>query len=80
MDVLARYGPLLDRAHWIEPVTEEPHHRQMVHDDVDDTMLLRVAEAVYTVLPELIAADQVRPPSGDVRAMPHHCDGLGPTL
>jgi hypothetical protein len=28
----------------------------------------------------LIGADQVRPPSGDVRAMPHHCDGLGPTL
>src|SRR5437899_6245000 len=27
-----------------------------------------------------IAADQVRPPSGDVRTRPHHSLGLGPTL
>ena len=28
----------------------------------------------------VIAADHVRPTSDEMRARPHHCDGLGPTL
>ena len=58
--VLARYGPVLDAAHWIRPVAEAPHHLKMVSGDADDTVFVRVAEAIYSEIPEIIGPDQIR--------------------
>ena len=53
------YGPIFDAARWITPAAERADHRLVAHD-VDDTMLVRVAEAIYIDAAELIGADQVR--------------------
>lgn len=58
--VLARYGPVLDAAHWIRPVAEAPHHLKMVSGDGDDTVFVRVAEAIYSEISEIIGPDQIR--------------------
>lgn len=58
--VLARYGPVLDAAHWIRPVAEAPHHLKMVSGDADDTVFVRVAEAIYSEISEIIGPDQIR--------------------
>jgi predicted nucleic acid-binding protein len=58
--VVATYGPVLEAAIWVTPVPEQPWHLKVVHDDQDDTMLVRTAEAVFTEAPDLIKADQLR--------------------
>ena len=58
--VLTTYGPVLEAAIWVIPVPEQPWHRRVVHDDVDDTMLVRTAEAVFTEASDRIEADQFR--------------------
>jgi len=49
-----RFGPL------VTPVPERDDHRRAVHDDADDTVFVRVAEAIYTDLPDIVEADQLR--------------------
>ena len=44
---LERYGPLLSTAVFVTPVAEREDHRRVVHGDLDDTMFVRVAEAIY---------------------------------
>ncbi len=58
-DVLERYGPIFDAAIWVEPVEEREDHLKAVGQDRDDTMYVRVAEAVYSVAPEIIG-EQLR--------------------
>ena len=58
--VLTTYGPVLEAAIWVIPVPEQPWHRKVVHDDEDDTMLVRTAEAVFTEAPDRIEAAQLR--------------------
>ncbi len=58
--VLSAYGPVLRAALWAEPVEEREDHRRIVNNDSDDTMFVRVAEAIYTDLPTIIEADQIR--------------------
>lgn len=47
-----RYIFVLDAALWVEPVEETPAHRSFVADDPDDTVLPRMAEAVYNEYPD----------------------------
>jgi predicted nucleic acid-binding protein len=55
-DVQARFGPIFDRASWLTPVPEEPHHRVAVQGDSADTAIVRVAEAIYVSnRPDLVA-------------------------
>ncbi len=58
--VLARYGPVLDAAVWITPAPEQSWHSAIVSGDPDDTMLPRVAEAVFTECAHLTETDQHR--------------------
>ena len=58
--VLTTYGPILEAAIWVIPVPEQPWHRKVVHDDEDDTMLVRTAEAVFTEAADRIEAAQLR--------------------
>ena len=58
--VLARYGPILDAARWITPVAEAPQHLKIVRYDTDDTVFVRVAEAIYSEVPEIIGPEQIR--------------------
>jgi hypothetical protein len=60
--VLARHGVVLGAATWVAPVEERGDHLAFVKGDPDDTMLVRLAEAIYSD-PEalgLIAPDQGR--------------------
>lgn len=57
---MAVYGPVFDAALSVAPVPEREDHRRIVYNDEDDTMLVRVAEAIYVELPALIAAGQLR--------------------
>jgi hypothetical protein len=59
-DVRAAYGPVFRAARWLLPVPEGPHHLRIVHHDAADTMLVRVAEAVYSDAVDLLAPDQGR--------------------
>jgi predicted nucleic acid-binding protein len=55
-DVQARFGRIFDRASWLTPVPEEPHHRVAVQGDSADTVIVRVAEAIYVSnRPDLVA-------------------------
>lgn len=47
-EVLDRYGVVLDAATWVAPVEERGDHLAFVKDDPGDTMLVRVAEAIYS--------------------------------
>lgn len=58
--VLTTYGPVLEAAVWVLPVPEQSWHRKVVHDDTDDTMLVRTAEAVFTEAPDRIEVGQLR--------------------
>jgi hypothetical protein len=60
VQILARYAPVLDAALWITPVAEGPHHLKVVQNDPGDTVLVRVAEAVYAEAISIVGADQVR--------------------
>jgi hypothetical protein len=53
------YAPIFEAARWLTPVAERADHRLIAHD-IDDTMLVRVAEAVYVDALELVAPGQVR--------------------
>jgi len=56
IDVQRRFGPVFDRASWLTPVPEEPHHRAAVQGDSADTVIVRVAEAIYVSnRPDLVA-------------------------
>lgn len=56
LDVQARFGPVFDRASWLTPVPEEAHHRAAVQGDSTDTVIVRVAEAIYVSnRPDLVA-------------------------
>lgn len=58
--VLEVYGAILAAAVVVTPVPEREDHRRFVNDDANDTMFVRVAEAIYEEAEGLIAADQVR--------------------
>ena len=58
--VLTRYGPVFSAALWARPVEEREDHRRFVNEDADDTVFVRVAEAIYTDLAAIIEAEQVR--------------------
>lgn len=58
--VLERYGPILDSATIVLPVRERDDHRRFVNDDLDDTMFVRAAEAIYEQAGGLIQPDQIR--------------------
>lgn len=58
--VLEVYGAVLAAAVVVTPVPEREDHRRFVNDDADDTMFVRVAEAIYEQAEGLIAADQLR--------------------
>jgi predicted nucleic acid-binding protein len=58
--VLARYGPVLEAARWIEPVAEQEHHLKIVGKDPKDTVFVRLAEAVYTQATDLLGPEQLR--------------------
>ena len=53
------YGPIFDAARWVTPVPERDDHRLMEHD-IDDIILVRVAEAVFVDAIDITDADQVR--------------------
>ena len=53
------YGPIFDAARWVTPVPERDDHRLMEHD-IDDIILVRVAEAVFVDAIDITGADQVR--------------------
>lgn len=57
---MAVYGPVFDAALSVSPVPVREDHRRIVNDDEDDTVLVRVAEAIYIELPALISAGQLR--------------------
>lgn len=42
-----RYSSIMQAALWVEPVEETAAHRAFVAEDPDDTVLPRMAEAVY---------------------------------
>lgn len=55
-EVQARYHTVFDRASWLVPVPEEPHHKVAVQGHAADTMVVRVAEAIYVShRPDLVA-------------------------
>ncbi len=58
--VLAAYGPILNAALWVTPVTEREDHRRVVNKDDDDTIFVRVTEAIYSEMATIIEADQIR--------------------
>lgn len=58
--VLEVYGGVIAPAVVVTPVPETKVHRRFVKDDKDDTMFIRVAEAIYVEAPDLIEADQTR--------------------
>ena len=60
VQVLEVYGAILAAAVVVTPVPEREDHRRFVNDDADDTMFVRVAEAIYEQAEGLIAADQMR--------------------
>ena len=53
------YGPIFDAARWVTAVAERVDHRLIAHD-IDDTILVRIAEAVFVDAMEITGADQVR--------------------
>ncbi len=53
------YAPIFEAARWITPVAERADHRLIAHD-IDDTMLVRTAEAVHIDAVDLVHAGQVR--------------------
>ena len=56
LDAQRRFGPVFDRASWLTPVPEEPHHRAAAQGDSADTVIVRVAEAIYVSnRPDLVA-------------------------
>ena len=55
----AVYGPIFDAARWVNAVPERVDHRLIVHD-IDDTILVRVAEAVFVDANDITGANQVR--------------------
>jgi hypothetical protein len=42
-DVDTRFGPVFDRATWVTPVPEEPHHLAAVQGHSADTIVVRTA-------------------------------------
>jgi hypothetical protein len=55
-DVHTRFGPVFDRAVWLTPVLEEPHHLAAVQGHSADTIVVRTAEAIYlSPRPDLVA-------------------------
>src|ERR1035437_7797818 len=46
-EVQTRFGPVFDRASWLTPVPEEPHHLAVVQGHSADTVVVRTAEAIY---------------------------------
>jgi predicted nucleic acid-binding protein len=55
-DVRAYFGPVFDRASWLTPVPEEPHHLAAVQGHSADTIVVRTAEAIYVSnRPDLVA-------------------------
>jgi predicted nucleic acid-binding protein len=55
-DVHARFQDVFDRAIWLKPVPEEPHHLAAVQGHSADTIVVRTAEAIYVSnRPDLVA-------------------------
>lgn len=52
-----RYSTITDAAIWVQPVEETAAHRSFVAADPDDTVLPRMAEAVYAQFPEEAATE-----------------------
>jgi predicted nucleic acid-binding protein len=54
--VMAYFGPVFDRASWLTPVPEEPHHLAAVQRHSADTVVVRTAETIYvSSRPDLVA-------------------------
>lgn len=56
-EIAERYGGIVVAAIWVEPVRETQEHLQFVGGDADDTVLPRMAEAVYGAAPEQSATE-----------------------
>ena len=76
-DVLDRCGPIFDAALWVKPVDERPDHLKAVGMDPDDTMLVRVAEAVYVVAPDIAVAPHKYIVSANTKHFPPGADYAG---
>lgn len=53
-----RYAEITESAIWVEPVAETSAHRSFVADDPDDTVLPRMAEALYDQAPEAAVVEE----------------------
>lgn len=53
---LGRHAELFARARWITPVPQGPHHLKVVANDEEDTIVVRVAEAIFTQATDLVTA------------------------
>lgn len=58
--ILETYGPVLRSAVVVTPVDETETHRRFVDNDLDDTLFIRVAEAIVTQAPHILEADGLR--------------------
>lgn len=54
--ILGRYAEIFTRARWLTPVPQGPHHLKVVANDEEDTMVVRVAEAIFTQATDLVPA------------------------
>lgn len=54
--IFGRYAELFARARWLTPVPQGPHHLKVVANDEEDTMVVRVAEAIFTQATDLVPA------------------------
>jgi len=55
-EVQTRFGAVFDRATWVAPVPEAPHHLAAVQGHSADTVVVRTAEAIYvSQRPDLVA-------------------------
>jgi predicted nucleic acid-binding protein len=58
--VLETYGPVLSASIVVNPVTETETHRRFVKHDLDDTLFIRIAEAIFTEASHILEANQLR--------------------
>jgi len=70
-DVRAHFDTVFDRASWLTPVLEEPHHLVAVQGHSADTVVVRVAEAIYVSnRPDLVAIPAKYVVSANTRHFP----------
>lgn len=54
--ILGRYAEIFTRVRWLIPVPQGTHHLKVVANDEEDTMVVRVAEAIFTQATDLVPA------------------------